>query len=387
MPHQLTLASRELSRVSFAVEPLPGRPVDTETTRETSPLRELQAGFEAASRSIGGSVERRFTIANGEVSVRFAGEHLAALFTPAFAHLESLSRGRLDLTIYVWDSATKNVPRPALAPHGFHKPDDPLPDPTNPGPSFASATVDYRALYQPVPDLLTVLAADQRSAWFWMRDPCRLPHWECATPFRHLLSWWLAGRGFQQVHGGAVGTQTGGVLLVGRGGSGKSTTCLSALLEGGLRYAGDDYVAVSVSSNPRVHSLYSSGKVDPDHLSRLPHLAPAIANADRLETEKAVTYVHRSFPGAAIEGFPLRAILIPRITDRRTPRLLAATSAEALVALGPSTMLQLHPPQAEALARMRTVAAAVPAFVLELGSDIAAIPHVLRGLLENEDKL
>jgi hypothetical protein len=372
--------------VSFAPEPLPSHIADTGIGGETSPVGNLQSGFELASRSVGKPVDRRFSIAGAEVRLRFAGNHLATLFTPAFSHLESSSTKPVELTIHVWDSATTNAPRPGLAPEAQFDPPGPLPDPTNPGPSYSSAGVDFRALYQPVPDLLTVLAGDRRSAWFWMRQPARLPHWECATPFRHLLSWWLAGRGIQQVHGGAVGAEAGGLLLVGRGGSGKSTTCLAALLSGDLRYAGDDYVAVSVSPEPRVHSLYSSGKVDPDHVSRLPHVVPTIANAEKLSTEKAVTYVHRSFPGAAIEGFPLRAIVIPRVTARRSPRVLRATSAEALIALGPSTMLQLHPPQADALARMRMVAAAVPAYVLELGSDIAAIPHVLSGLLEREGK-
>jgi hypothetical protein len=45
-------------------------------------------------------------------------------------------------------------------------------------------------------------------------------------------------------------------------------------------------------------------------------------------------------------------------------------------------MLQLHPPQAEALGRIRRVAAVVPAFVLELGAEVTSVPQVIRQLLD-----
>ena len=161
--------------------------------------------------------------------------------------------------------------------------------------------------------------------------------------------------------------------------------CLSVLGHDHLRYAGDDYVAVSVDQKPWVHSLYCSGKIDPDNVARLPHLQPIIANADRLDREKAVIYANDSVPGSAVAGFPLRAILIPRIVDRPRSGVLPTSSAAAVTALAPSTMLQLHPPQAEALGRIRRVAAVVPAFVLELGADVAALPETLRQLLDSLD--
>jgi hypothetical protein len=313
--------------------------------------------------------------------MRFAGRDLAERLTRAFRHLETPPQQKVDLTISVWESADSGAARPSLAPDPGHA--EPPPDPTNPGPSYSRATKEYDALFQPTPDLLTVLSRpDAESAWFWIGDSARLPHWDAATPFRHLLSWWLAGHGIQQVHAGAVGTEAGGVLLVGKGGSGKSTTCLSVLGDDRLRYAGDDYVAVSVDSQPWVHSLYSSGKIDPDNIGRLPHVRPIIANADRLDREKAVVFADDFGPGTAVAGFPLRAIVVPRIVGGPRSRVVPTSPAAAVTALAPSTMLQLHPPQAEALGRIRRVAAVVPAFVLELGEDVAAIPETISQLLD-----
>jgi hypothetical protein len=313
--------------------------------------------------------------------LRFAGRELAARLSRAFSHLAAPPSTQADLTISVWESAASEAPRPFLAPDPGHA--EPPPEPTNPGPSYSSATDDFEALFQPTPDLLSVLSRrDSGSAWFWIGDSTRLPHWDAATPFRHLLSWWLAASGIQQVHAGAVGTDAGGVLLVGKGGSGKSTTCLSVLGHDHLRYAGDDYVAVSMDAEPWVHSLYRSGKIDPDNIDRLPHLRAIISNADRLDREKAVVFADDLVPGSAVAGFPLRAIVIPRIVDRPNSRVVPTSPAAAVTALAPSTMLQLHPPQAEALGRIRRVAAVVPAFVLELGSDVAAVPEAIRQLLD-----
>ena len=352
-----------------------------EGSQAASALDDLRRSFEAAAGSHGAPVEYSFRLAGMPVRLRFAGRELAVRLTRAFSHLEAPPGEQANLTISVWESAASGAPRPSLAPDPGHA--EPRPEPTNPGPSYSSATADFEALFQPTPDLLSVLSRQDSSAWFWIADSTRLPHWDAATPFRHLLSWWLGANGIQQVHAGAVGTDAGGVLLVGKGGSGKSTSCLSVLGNDHLRYAGDDYVAVSMDEEPWVHSLYRSGKIDPDNIARLPQLRPIISNADRLDREKAVVFADDLVPGAAVSGFPLRAILIPRIVDRSDSRVVPTSPAAAVTALAPSTMLQLHPPQAESLGRIRRVAAAVPAFVLELGPDVAAVPVVIRQLLDD----
>ena len=346
-----------------------------------SALDDLRLSFEAAAESHGERCEYSFALAGMPVRLRFAGRDLAERLTRAFRHLEAPAESRPELTISVWESAASGAPRPSLAPDPGHA--EPRPEPTNPGPSYSRSTDDFEALFQPTPDLLSVLSRQERSAWFWIADSTRLPHWDEATPFRHLLSWWLGANGVQQVHAGAVGTDAGGVLLVGKGGSGKSTSCLSVLGHDQLRYAGDDYVAVSMDETPWVHSLYRSGKIDPDNIDRLPHLRPVIFNADRLDREKAVVFADDLAPGSAVAGFPLRAILIPRIVARPDSRVVPTTPAAAVTALAPSTMLQLHPPQADALGRIRRVAAVVPAFVLELGPDVPAVPDVIQQLLDD----
>jgi hypothetical protein len=336
-------------------------------TPEAPPVDSLQDDFERAAEAAGGVAELRLAVAGKPVRIRFAGTEAAEALSPAFVHLEARADEPPALTLHVWDSGIRRPEANVAA--------------TGAGASYYSEQNGLRVLHQPASNVLSVLNAEADTGWFWMPDAHGLPYWDYTAPFRHLLSWWLDAQGLRHVHGGAVGTEEGGVLLVGPGGSGKSTTALSTLLDERLRYAGDDYVAVGAGPAPAVHSLYCSGKVHPEDLHRLPHLAPALA-AGAPADEKVVFYVEQAFPGRSIAGFPLRAIVVPRVTDRRAARALPGTPAAALAALAPSTIFQLHPPAREALAQMAVLVRTVPTFVLELGSDVETIPAALLRILE-----
>jgi hypothetical protein len=171
--------------------------------------------------------------------------------------------------------------------------------------------------------------------------------------------------------------------LVGKGGSGKSTVALSSL-DSDLLYAGDDYVAVTLEPSPRIESLYSSGKLEPSHIyGLLPHLMPLLSNADKLDEEKAVVYVHDHFPARTTAGFPLRAVLVPKVrAAQRESRIVETSRAAAFAALAPSTIFQLHTAGPDALATMSRVIERVPCFGLELGSDVRGIPRTVTDFLK-----
>lgn len=335
-------------------------------------LDEICETFARAADNVG-VVDRSFEIVGEGVTLRFAGDALVGLLTPAFAHLAAEGDGEPSLVVKLWDSASTGTAPPPLPT---------VPDDSAFGAFYYYAEPPYRFLYQPGPGAVSLLDTERGQAWYWIESPERLSHWECAAPARHILQWFVGSTGRQQVHGGAVGTPAGGVLLVGKGGSGKSTATLSTL-DSELLYAGDDYVAVELGAEPRVHSLYSSGKVEPHHLRRLPHLERAVSNSDKLDSEKAVVYVHEHWPSRTSRGFPLRAVLVPKVVaERRESRLTDVSRAAALAALAPSTIFQLHPSGQEALAAMARVVERVPSYTLELGSDVDGIPTVVSELLE-----
>jgi hypothetical protein len=334
----------------------------------------LAASFATAAASVEVSAHR-LLMAGKPVSLRCAGLALQEQVLPALAHLAAGEDCRAEpaLTVHLWDSASTRVEpprRPAVREdHAY-------------GALYHLHDPPVRAVYQPGLETLSAVDFDAGLAWHWVAAASEQPYWEQACPIRQLLFWWLSAQGYLQVHGAAVGLPGGGVLLVGKAGSGKSTTAL-ACLGSELLYAGDDYVAVAVEPEPRVQSLYSSGKLEPAHVrTLLPRLVPLLANADRLQEEKAVIYAHEHFPEQTTPGFPLRAIVVPRVQrGQRESRIVRSSRREAFAALAPSTMVQLHTADSAAWSTMARLTALVPCFGLELGSDVGAIPGVLSAFL------
>ena len=353
------------------------RQSEAETSHLTAErLGGVAASFDAAAAATGGVSLNRYTIAGMPVLLRFGSPALRAKLTPAFAHLEQRSDGPHDapsLTVNLWDSASTGTEPP---------PRPPAPADFAAGALFHFHEPPLRAAYQPGLESLSILDSSKRTAWHWVADAAEQPYWDQASPIRQILFWWLGSHGCLQVHGAGVGTVDGGVLLVGKGGSGKSTVALSSL-DSELLYAGDDYVAVTLDPRPRIESLYSSGKLEPPHVNALlPHLVPLLSNAASLETEKAVVYVHDHFPERTTPGFPLRAVLVPKVRpDQRESRIVEASRAAAFAALAPSTIFQLHTAGPDALSSMSRIVERVPCFGLELGSDIPGIPQAILDLL------
>jgi hypothetical protein len=338
---------------------------------DTRPASRIASLFiEAADRA--GLVERRYTIAGLPFTMRFAGEPMLTRVGRSFDHLASDDAETPGLTVDLWDSESTGVEPPPLLGE--------LIENNESGPMYYYERDGVQAIGRW--RTLSVLDAGEAKAWFWTPGPASMASWDWAAPLRSILHWWLGAHGIMQVHGGAIGTAEGGVLVVGRGGSGKSTAALSSLAAG-LRYAGDDFVAIATQPTAWVHSLYCSGKLDAGHLERFARLPATVANPVRADDEKAIVYADEAFPGSPIAGFRLRAVLVPRVVAQEPEtRVVPISATAALTALAPSTIFQLYPPQANALAEMAALVRAVPCFSLELGSDIARIPEAIVDLIE-----
>ena len=346
--------------------PLPAP--ETADGRLDTSIEELATSFERAAHAADLVVERAIRIGDAPVRLRFAGAVLAEQLSRAFDHLADKDPREPELTIDVWDSErSEPPPLPSLAPGSPR------------GTTVYTAGEGRHFASRPALGQLSAYERETARAWFWCRSSNELPLWEPAAPFRQIFHWWLPDHGALLVHGAAVGQASGGVLLVGAGGSGKSTCALSCLTSD-LLYAGDDYVAVQLQPEPRVLSLYCSGKVEPEHAALLPHLPfPTFAGDGALE-EKSVFYVAEQFPERMCRDFPLRAIIAPRVQGD-VPRVSKLGPAQALAALAPSTLLQLVPARQEALSAMAALLGSIPAFGLEVGGPTEQIPPTIEHLL------
>lgn len=310
-------------------------------------------------------VEVRRRVAGKVLALRFASPALAAKLAAAFAHLDSAEDAPADLVVCCWDDASSGGSLATVMPETDRR-----------GLDYVHGSVrlawglEERSLqaYDPV----------RRIALFWVPDAAELEAWEQGAPLRRILHWWSAGLGLQLVHGAAIGNEMGGVLLVGRSGSGKSTVAL-ACAGSSLGYVADDYCLLEPGAPPRVYSIYGSGKADGASISRLPHLAEAFRASPIDQQGKSIIFVGEHIPSAVLRSLPLRAVVLPQIVTGTECRVEVLPRGEALRAVAPSTLFQMPGDRADSLSRLSALVRSLPCFRLCVGED----PALARPILED----
>jgi hypothetical protein len=200
-----------------------------------------------------------------------------------------------------------------------------------------------------------------------------------AAPMNGLLTFWFGSRKRYLFHGAGVGESDGGVLILGRGGAGKSTTAL-ACLEAGLHFAGDDYCLLSMNGTPWVHSLYGCAKLS--NGNHFPFLESVIDEDGRTSAEKGVYRLNRLHGNTLKDGFPLRAILLAHIMEIPETTITAASHSKGFLALAPSAGYQLPGLRQQALSCFSSAARQLPVYDLNLGANLRSTPTAIRQLLQ-----
>ena len=328
------------------------------------------------------TLERYYEIAGAVVRLRFAGDALVEPLTRAISHLETPPVDSPALTVRLWDSTSTGIELSSLMEFVigmvWKAPFEAL-TPRHEVRGLHSERV--HTTYELGSGVLTMFDAHERDAVYWVRDAADLPYYERGAPLRTLLNWWLSQRGLHCVHAGAVGTRDGAVLLTGKGGSGKSTTTL-ACLGSPLAYVADDYCVISTGDDPRVHSLYNTGKLNgAADLERQPHFEPWVVNKEQMGEQKLLMFLHDHVPDQMLLTAPLRAIVLPQVTQRTAPMLEPVSAGVALKALAPTTMFQLPGAAGTAMLTMAGLVKVLPCYRLQLATDVAAGPAKLAELL------
>ena len=196
---------------------------------------------------------------------------MVSQIVPALAHLRAEDGAPPDLEVCIWDSASTGVP---IIP-----------------PPCESADFTRRGNLWGVEGTRFPLAFHygDHSATRWTVSR-ELRSTGCATPGRcrsgcgrrprSILHWWMEQNGKQLIHAAAVGTEAGGVLLPGRGGTGKSSTPrFFRLPPGGPPLRGDDYAAVELDRFGGTVWYSTASRVS--DLQRVPLIADLAEMEDR----------------------------------------------------------------------------------------------------------
>ncbi len=358
------------------------RPPRLATSNRTRGILDgLDQFFKDAAETHGSMHQTHYRMGGHSVRVRSLPGQQSQQLLKALEHLLVADSGAAHhgLTIHVWNGST--LPRsPALA-HLVLKLARNWKQASGPrGEVLELHSEEVSAIFNPGPDLLSVVDFQTGRAWVFKGDDHPYPYWEIGSPFRFALHEWFGALGLQSVHGAAVGNAQGGVLLVGKGGAGKSTTSLLCTAAG-LKFVGDDYCladCVSDHAQPWIHSLYGTGKLtNQNDFGRLPELRLKSINSDSFESGgegKGVFAVSDVWPGRTVAGLPLRALVIPRLHSGPDTRIEGCPRSEALLALLPSTVGQLPASTQHDCARIVSLVEKLPAYILHLGSDPTQIP-------------
>ena len=347
-------------------------------------VREL---FAHALESTGRPVKKYYSLCGSTIELIFPNDRLLPYIIPALEHLSIAAAEIPALKICVWDDFTTNtlMPAPPWTGYAVRANGGNIEGVyTNRGDIRGFNNSRIKTAFNWSANSLSMYDSKEKIGYYWTKDVRDLPAYETSAPLRNILNWWVAERNFHFAHGAAVGTKRGGVLIAGKGGSGKSTAALSCI-NSGLLYASDDYCVVSAQPVPAAYSVFSSAKVDPGNMFRVEHIAPTRVKTGNKHDDKEVFFLYPRFSEQITSGFPLRAILLPRITGKPDSALISATSTDCVKALTLSTLCQFPGAGKKAVDIFLKLAKALPGYYLDCGTDMAQVPKLIRDLLQKRD--
>lgn len=339
--------------------------------------------FQSAEQQAG-SIEYYINIAGHTVKMIFAGPAMTAHYLPALEHLIVAPAVDPEFTICTWDSTSTGTPLPQqvsdLLSYCIYSQEIAL----SPRNEINSIKNDQLFTYFLAgPKILNVMDSSQNIAIYWLNDADKTPFYEKSNPYKPILNWFMQSTDLIMMHAAGVGNPEGGVLITGKSESGKSSSALSCL-NSELLFLSDDTCVGSFNAVQMAYSLFNSGRLNGEEdLEKLPHLKAGVSNPVREEGEKLLFYIHQYQPDKIIKSFPIKAILIPRLTFEYDTKITTASPKEALLSLAPSSILQLPGAGSRNFEKIAELVRLVPSFHLELGSTRIQIPGVIEGLLRD----
>ena len=326
------------------------------------------------AKNAAGEINYYYRIADTTVCLKFAGDRLVPYLTPALDNLRLTDISVADLTICVWDSDSTNVEMipPPCTKDCF----------TDRGDIWGFNSRRIKAAFHWIECSVNLLDLEKKTGIYWVQTAKSLPYWVMASPLRTLFHWWMENNGCQLLHAAAVGTENGAVLITGKGGVGKSTAALSCL-QAGLFYIADDYVITKLAPTPTAVSLYSTAKLNADHVAHFPDLSQYVTNTEKLDQEKAVIFLNHGLDEKLILEMPLKAILTPKIADHPDSRIKSVSRWDIQRAMSFTTMSQLPYVGHHTHNYISQLASLLPHYILEVGKDFTKIPVAISHFLSD----
>jgi hypothetical protein len=333
----------------------------------------LESTFNAEKNSI--VKERYIELAGLVIRLVFSGDALMSAFMPALSHLEIPDSNTFLFTFHIWDSDSTNV--------------DPPPPPfksscyTDRGDIWGMNSNRIHTAFHWIECSINVMDMHSGTAVYWVKNPKLLPYWCFASPLRTLFHWSMSHYGNQLLHAACVGNNKGGILITGKGGTGKSSTALSCLRHG-MYYLADDYLVVSLIPEPRVYSLYSTAKINTDQLSKYKEFNSQIINHNFLYKEKAVIQLWPQYEKYMPKYLPINLFVTPSFSIQSETFLGPISKSSIRNAASFTTLCQLPYKGDKITDFIVQLSNQLPCFNLTLGQNRNLIPKAINDFLSSE---
>lgn len=320
----------------------------------------------------------RYRFASVPIDVWVTSANMRDVIDPVIAHARdttepSARAGARPANVYAIDAATLGLAEP---PSEWHFPEE--------------SQQDYQRICWQPDDGLALSSDDSRGVWhlwdmkqfegaYWVADPARLPYWEHASPLRHFIHWVCLEHGVAMIHAAAIGKDGRGVLLTGKGGSGKSTLTAAAVSDG-WQTVGDDFVLLRITDGKvRAYPIFDILKLTGMAEEWFSDLLKKPLNPNRAANEKAMVRLSDIAGQGFVDGLEVHAIFSQSLTHASSSQFSPISKVEAVAALAPSTMNILRTAMPLTLRDCGRLAKALPTYSLGVGQD----PRETLGVLEN----
>lgn len=327
-----------------------------------------------------GGMERVYSFGGMTLRVRLIGGSLQQVVEPVLAHaLQPAAEHSSDAAIYALDSALAGCPAPpANWPFEVETEDGNLRTCWKPELGLAMSSDESRGIWH-------LMDLEMMEGLYWVSDASTLPGWEYGSPLRHFIQWTAQANGQSMVHAAAVSPGPGrpGVLLVGAGGSGKSTMTAAAI-EAGWLTTGDDFVIIQAKSRPVTYPVFDVMKLIGNAEMEFPEIAGHAINTSRAQDEKALVPITAVGKSQFTRSLGVCAALSLSLAHAPGSRIEPAGKTQLVAALAPSTMKILRTGLRETFSFCSELVRLLPCYSFTVGNDPREGLSALRNFIDTE---
>ncbi len=315
-----------------------------------------------------------YRFAGFNARIRCVGSKLSFQHEKVFNHLKpgeaNISEKKFDLTIDLWDQEQTKFPCPV----------DLISDESTKLRTVTAST-DSRIVADQDADTSLFLDRKDKRIIASFASAVKMNNYDLSKPFNRLLALWYRDMNVEVIHSSMISKDRKGILFLGEGGSGKTTSALCCLNDG-FNYLGDDHIGLAEVNHAFVgYSLYASALIYENHLKQFPQLQKFELLKNVRRDEKSIIYFSNGYLNKIDNCAEITVLLLPEVVDSQHTNFRKARKSEALLAAAPSSLRLQISPNKKAFDTISHLVDRTPSYRLELGKDLDEIPKCINEII------